>query len=59
MKLINYICPKCNNETEILYTTEELKDLEDKIVYCQCKSKMKIFNFKNNSQVWKYNDTRG
>lgn len=59
MKLINYKCPYCGKEKELLYTEQELlvafHDIE---TYCsECNTVMMPFNFKNNGQVWRFNQT--
>jgi len=62
MKLVNYRCLKCKKQKETLLTTEELKFIRNKtvehLVQCDCGEEMEEFNFKNNSQVWQFNDNR-
>ena len=59
MKLLNYKCVKCGREYEELLSTYEEIELGDQLIICPvCDNEMKPFNFKNNSQTWKYNDTR-
>jgi len=54
MKLINYICTQCNENTEILYRSDETVSTE---TTCEkCGSNAKLFNIKNNTQVWKQKD---
>jgi len=60
MKLINFKCNNedCNYEEEELFQSDETlpKMLEH---YCpMCGGILYQFNFKNNQQVWKYNDKR-
>jgi hypothetical protein len=66
MKLINFRCSKCDNEEE--YFDDEVGQIGQTGMYClaenhlifvlcsKCKSTMNRFDFKNNSQRWKYCD---
>jgi len=60
MKFVNYRCSACHkHEQEEVYTTgQEIPDqLSGK--YCPiCGGLLKKWNFKNNSQQWKYMDER-
>ena len=55
IKIFNFKCEKCN------YEIEEFIDTAEKIEYVKtcpkCKSKMKIFNLKNNCGRWRYVDS--
>ena len=59
MKLINFRCnnPKCSYEEEDFFQNgETFKMLKH---YCpMCGGILYQFNFKNNQQVWQYNDKR-
>jgi len=60
MKLINYRCnnPECRYEEEELFQdAQEAPNMLDH--YCpMCSGILYKFNFKNNGQIWKFNDTR-
>lgn len=46
MKLINYKCPSCASQAEVLFNdTEEIPEKME----CPCGTQMDKFNFKNNS----------
>jgi DNA-directed RNA polymerase subunit RPC12/RpoP len=57
MKLINYRCANddCGKEIEDLLTNEEYEEaIKITEIDCSCGAKMKLFLFKNNSQVYRY-----
>jgi len=54
MKLINFKCTKCETEEEILYSSTE--KIPSEIKCSQCWAIAKQWNFKSNSQKWRYND---
>jgi hypothetical protein len=58
MKIVNYRCSNedCSNELEELVDNEEYETvlLNPVELDCSCGAKMKLFLFKNNSQVYKY-----
>ena len=54
-KLVNYKCENCETEFEELFgDTEEIPEELVDTVCPDCQGKFKIWNFKNNKQVWKY-----
>lgn len=63
MRLINFKCPSCGYEED--FFEDELVHIgqtdiyyfNDQLILCdKCKSIMNKFDFKNNSQRWKYCD---
>jgi len=57
-KIVNYKCEVCGKEEEdLINDTEEPKDV---LGNCSdCDGILKKFNFKNNCQVWRFNDRGG
>ncbi len=60
MKLVAFKCnnPDCKFEEEDLFNDSEKVPKMLKHFCPTCGGILYKFNFKNNSQVWKYNDTR-
>ena len=55
MKIVNFKCTGCGKEKEELLTEQEIREGAKESQVCEfCKSTMKLWNFKNNSQVWKF-----
>jgi hypothetical protein len=62
VKLINFKCLNCGYECEVFEYGQVKKDEEfynsDAVLICsKCEGMMVKFNFKNNSQRWKYCDS--
>ena len=61
MKLVNYRCSLCEKDHEELYTTSEwetVKDCHELEEKCECGGTFVKFDYKNNSQVWKFLSAR-